>query len=175
MESKSVVAMTPVETLIAKFQCPGCVCGIDPTTCRQYNPNPKRFAQTDQEYFVQIGQTGVCCTNHVLGTSSLSYGHFALGLPKGFSRPPRNFSYRPQPPSEAFPNEMNIRLWPIGTRPRWDSFNVPVWAVVQDGFLFVRTYSPRTGNGTAVDVIENGTLDLVPNAIDVSVFFDEID
>ena len=45
---------------------------------------------------------------------------------------------------------------------------------MQDGFLFVRTYSPRT-NQTFVDVIEEGALSLVPQAIDVSKFYEEMD
>jgi hypothetical protein len=56
----------------------------------------------------------------------------------------------------------------------WDKFNVPVWALVQEGVLFVRTYCPRT-NQTFVDVIEGGTLSLVPQAIDVAPFYEEMD
>jgi hypothetical protein len=82
---------------------------------------------------------------------------------------------------------MTIRLWPKTetgeiTHMDWDQFNVPVWAMEggksgdpdHAGFLFVRTYSPRV-NRMAVDVIEGGTLELVPNAIDVGKFYDKID
>jgi len=46
--------------------------------------------------------------------------------------------------------------------------------MVKDGFLFVRTYSPRI-NHCSIDVIEAGDLDMVPEAIDVGKFIDEID
>ena len=71
-------------------------------------------------------------------------------------------------------NKIDIRLWPGGTKLDWDKLNVPVWAMVKDGFLFVRTFAPRI-NRTWIDVIEHGTMDMVPNAINVSEFIDEID
>ena len=71
---------------------------------------------------------------------------------------------------------MFIRIHEKGTVKAefWDKFNIPVWAMVKDGFLFVRTYAPRT-NQTFVDAIEGGTLELVPQAIDVSKFYDAMD
>jgi hypothetical protein len=69
---------------------------------------------------------------------------------------------------------MFIRLWVSGTAPDWDRFNVPVWAMEKDGFLFVRTFAPRLDEGS-VDVIEGGTLKMVPQAIDISPFIDEMD
>lgn len=56
----------------------------------------------------------------------------------------------------------------------WSRFNVAVWAMERDGFLFVRTYMPRV-DVTVVDVIEGGTLALVPDAVNVGEFVDEID
>ena len=44
----------------------------------------------------------------------------------------------------------------------------------KDGFLFVRTYCPRT-NVNFIGVIESGALKLVPDAVDVAEFIDEID
>jgi len=44
----------------------------------------------------------------------------------------------------------------------------------QDGFLFVRTYCPRIDD-SYVDIIENGTLLMTPDAINVSEFYNEID
>lgn len=88
-------------------------------------------------------------------------GRIALGLPKGFNR------YGPG-------DRLDIRLFLNGEAPEWDHLNVPVWAMEMGGFLFVRTYSPRI-NRTSVDVIENGTLDMAKNAIDVSKFVDQID
>lgn len=46
--------------------------------------------------------------------------------------------------------------------------------MVRDGFLFVRTFLPRI-NVSYVDVIEHGIMEMVPNAIDISEFIDEID
>jgi len=94
---------------------------------------------------------------------------FALGMPKGFNK-----CRRPWGPNQPRDNSLNIRIWSEGEAPTWDNKNVPVWAMEQDGFLFVRTLSPRIGV-LAVDVIEGGTLALVPTAIDVGEFIDEID
>jgi len=95
---------------------------------------------------------------------------FALGLPKGFNRPPMES------------NKIIVRLWPkkdkntidSGT-PIWNRYNIPVWALEKDGFLFVRSVSPRIAQITT-DVVEGGALDLlVPDATDVGRFYDEID
>jgi hypothetical protein len=56
------------EEMIEKFQCPGCVAGSSPKECKNY----------------RLGKSwGETCENHVIGTSILGVGHFALGLPKG--------------------------------------------------------------------------------------------
>ena len=47
-------------------------------------------------------------------------------------------------------------------------------AMEWDGFLFVRTVCPRVAV-FFTDVIEGGNLSLVPNAIDVSKYIDEMD
>lgn len=52
--------------------------------------------------------------------------------------------------------------------------NVAVWAMEKDGFLFVRTYIPRINVGF-VDVVDGGTMDMVPNAINASEFYEDID
>jgi len=153
--------MTPKE-MIAEFQCPGCVCGINPDQCGSYKPD-----------VVPIGkQTGHLCSAHVVGTSFMSAQgmmHIALGLPKGFNRP------GPRDDRMGTRNQMVIRLWTKDQHPEiWNDCNVPVWALEKDGFLFVRTYMPRN-NDTALDVIEGGTLALVPRALDVGKFWDEID
>lgn len=139
--------------MVEEFQCPGCVCGSD-TECGKFKPN--------KEY-------GAKCDGHVLGTSILGVGHMALGLPKGFNRS----GLDPKHPVGTA-NTMNIRLWTKGTKPDWDRLNVPVWAMEKDGYLFVRTLSPRR-NWSFVDVVEGGTLALVPQAINVGEFYDDID
>lgn len=150
--------MGKIEDLISEFQCPGCLHG----------PTAK---QGCSKYSLEAGY-GFKCQNHVLGTHFLHIGtSIALGLPKGFNRPTIDFSKNPPTSSHT---RMEIRIWANGAAPTWDKFNVAVWAMEKDGFLFVRTVSPRVAR-IYVDVIENGTLAMVPNAIDVSQFYDDID
>ena len=147
--------MTELE-IVEKFQCPGCVCGGD-TKCGSY--------KTEDSF-------GFVCRGHVLGTFCVPIGSFALGLPRGFNRP--GFEDVFPSDGDGHRNRLTMRLWKSGTQPEWNQLNVAVWAMEYEGFLLVRTYSPRV-NFTVVDVIEGGTLDLVPNAIDVGKFCDEID
>jgi len=143
-----------MKRLVERFICPGCVAGCN-TSCGKYKePN---------------GYNG--CESHVVGTIGIPYpGNFALGLPRGFNRT----GWCPM--KDKTHNKMVIRVWPdvSSTALLWDNLNVPVWAMEEDGFLFVRTYMPRTNN-TAVDVVEGGTLEIVPGAINVGEFIDEID
>lgn len=139
--------------MVEKFLCPGCVCGMD-TNCGKYDPS--------EDY-------GYMCGGHVLGTSINLSIKIALGLPKGFNRS------APMEDRKSGMVKMNIRLFSRGCRkPEYDHLNVAVWAMEQDGFLFVRTYCPRIAD-QYVDVIEHGTLDMVPDAVDVSKFYDDID
>lgn len=145
--------MTP-EEMISEFQCPGCTCGSSPCgTCDKFKMNTTY---------------GHSCENHSAGTFIMGLGRIALGLPKGFTR---------MPPGER-PRDLGITLairnWTEGTHPEWDHLNVPVWAMEKDGLLFVRTFVPRLAS-QYIDVVEKGTLELVPQAIDVSEFIDEID
>jgi hypothetical protein len=141
--------MKTIVEMVEEFQCPGCVCGVD-TKCGQY------------KYDVDH-QT---CMSHVLGTSVLGIGNFALGLPRGFCKSGVDYEFKSR-------NKMHIRLW-TGKHPIWDNLNIAVWAMEKDGTLFVRTYSPRV-NYACVDVIDGGTLSLCPGAINVAKFLDEID
>jgi hypothetical protein len=137
-----------MKELVEKFQCPGCVCGMN-TDCGEYNYDHREMR----------------CVSHICGTQ-LGLGNvIALGMPKGFNKT----GFR-----EQSRNKIDIRLWRKGTNPEWDRLNVPVWAMEKDGFLFVRTFAPRI-NMSWVDVIECGTLKLCPQAIDVSKFINEID
>lgn len=148
------VAGSSLEQLVEQFQCPGCLHGSD-TKCGKY----KRLDDPGR------------CDSHVLGTLIFPLvGNVALGLPKGFNRAGWEFGS-----AEAKPRiKLTVRLFPAGKVPEYDRFNVAVWAMEQDGFLFVRAISPRI-NDSFVDVIEGGTLALVPNAINVGEFIDEID
>lgn len=131
--------------MVEKFQCPGCVAGSD-TGCGIY-----KFDADEMK-----------CSSHVLGTIISRVGSIALGLPKGFCRP--GFGK----------NKIDVRLWTTGTQPAWDHLNVPVWAMEQDGFLFVRTFAPRI-NMTWVDVIEGGNIQALPSVINVAAFIEDID
>ena len=137
-----------------KFQCPGCTLGSD-TKCGSY----------------RTADNWNSCRAHVLGTSLGIGNYFALGLPVGFNRPGMNEGKQ----GERTPRfQMDIRFWSNGDKPEWDNFNVAVWAMEEDGFLFVRTYLPRRNIGF-LDVIEGGTLALTPGAIDAGKFRDEMD
>lgn len=152
--SEDIKSPSSAEKLVEQFQCSGCVSGSN-TSCGVYSPKSCNGS--------------VWCESHVLGTISMT-GNFALGLPKGFCRP--GINYEANPPRVR--NKIDIRLWPSGTKPEWDKLNVPVWAMIKDGFLFVRTFAPRISRSW-VGVIEHGTIEMVPNAINVSEFIDEID
>lgn len=146
--------------LVSRFQCVGCVLGSDPDTCSRYDPR--------ESY-------GAYCHSHVLGTTINLAFTIALGLPKGFRRSTLDFSEGRD--VKRTHSTLEIRLWSVGTAPDWDKFNVPVWAMEQDGFLYVRTLSPRTAR-LYTDVIEGGTLAMVPpeyDVIDVGEFYDDID
>ena len=148
MENEAT-ATAPVVPLVEQFQCPGCVCGSD-TKCGRYQYDPRELR----------------CVSHVLGIHLGLGNRVALGLPKGFNKPGWE--------GGETRNKMDIRLFPKGETPKWDNLNVPVWAMEQDGFLFVRTLAPRI-NFSWVDVIEGGTLSMTPNAINVGDFIGEID
>jgi len=143
--------------MVREFQCPGCVAGSDPETCGNYKPKDGY---------------GYYCAGHVLGTCINGAISFALGLPKGFNRPTLDFHDGREVTHTH--STMEIRLWTSDTAPPWDKFNVAVWAMERDGFLFVRTVSPRVAR-IYTDVIEGGTLAMVPGAVNVGEFADEID
>lgn len=144
------------EEMIDEFQCPGCVCGISTKDCAKY----KFEEDPSDKYFF--------CNGHVPGTNIGAHelGRFCLGLPKGFCR----VGYTAR---TGYQSHVRLYISPEGLH-IWDKFNVAVWAMEKDGFLFVRTYCPRI-NISYVDVTKCGTLDLVPGSIDVSKFYDEMD
>tara|TARA_Y100000310_G_scaffold56232_1_gene51651 strand:+ start:51068 stop:51547 length:480 start_codon:yes stop_codon:yes gene_type:complete len=145
--------------MIEKFQCPGCTCGCGVEECDNF-----KFDTVQPDWFK--------CKGHSAGTMLMPGGKIALGLPKGFNK------------VGALTNSMmdddhttNIRLHEnIETAESiWDDqLNLPIWAMEEDGYLFVRTYQPRINMGW-IDIVKGGTMALVPSAIDVSKFIDEID
>jgi hypothetical protein len=140
--------------MVRKFQCSGCLHGHEPESCTEYNLNNDGF--------------GSDCDNHRAATFVSGIGRLALGLPKGFNR------YGAGPGVEPLV-KMRIRLHVDGPPP-WDKFNVPVWKMVKDGMLFVRTYVPRI-NACFVDVVQGVGLDApgLEHTIDVGQFYDDID
>lgn len=138
--------------MVEEYQCPGCMHGCSPKTCDKYK--------------LATGGYGSWCDGHRPSTFMMNVGRIALGLPKGFNR--YGSGVDPEPRQKT-----TIRLFAAVT-PVWDKFNVAVWKMVKDGALFVRTYSPRV-NACYVDVIDGGTLDMAPGAVDVGPFWEEID
>lgn len=143
--------------MIKEFQCPGCTCGNDPSDCGRFKLDG------------DLGQ-GFHCSGHSAGTFKNFVIKLALGLPKGFNQ----VGILPDGHST------NIRLYLEGATTHWDRLNVPVWAMKEGKYTFVRTFSPRINIGW-IDVIENGPPPekIVPNAgplpIDVAHFIEEID
>lgn len=146
--------------MINEFQCPGCVRGSGTDGCPGLSVQP---------------EAGAACDGHVPGTSALHGPLWSIGLPKGFNQVGARWVRGDASPGEPRAGRSYIRLWLKGEKPSfWGMYNVPVWALVKDGYLFVRTYSPRTNFGY-VDVIEGGTLDMVPNAINIEPHLDDMD
>jgi hypothetical protein len=143
----------PKIQMIEKFQCPGCVCGLNTTKCDKFN-------------IEDLGRNSFQCSGHVVGTRILGVRSnlLVLGLPKGFNRVGNQ--------NQEKGSIVRLHLNPEKTL--FDKFNVAVWAMEEKGYLFVRTFVPRL-NETHIDVIKKGTLALVTKAIDVSEFIDDID
>ena len=146
-----ITEKTVYHEMVEEFQCPGCGLG-GPDLCNEFKESI----------------WGHSCESHSCGTMFGLGNTIALGLPKGFN-------HTSICEDKGLPHfKMFLGFWDEGEKPDWDHLNVPVWALEKDGYLFVRTYIPRLGK-TRIDVIKNGKLDLVPNAVNVGEFFDEID
>ena len=138
--------------MIDKFQCPGCIHGTDPEEC------PK-FELIDDGCFH--------CKNWRPSTFLGGIGRSAIGLPRGFCRTGEvEFIDKPFTYIRLYekPEDLN----------GYDKFNVAVWAMEHEGYLFVRCYSPRN-NWLFVDVVKDGKLEHAPGAINVGEFYNEID
>jgi hypothetical protein len=160
-----------MKDMVEKFQCPGCVAGIN-AQCGAFD-----LQGTPQE-----GQT---CAGWRPGTTSVGIGSIALGLPKGFNHL-GCLRFAQEAAAKKKRHSLVIRLF---TRDVYQEMlhqpadepdllssdlNVPVWAMEEDGYLFVRMFAPRVG-WHWIDVIRDGTLDMVPQAIDVGRFKDKMD
>lgn len=132
--------------MIEKFQCPGCTIGCN-TKCGSFVP-------------AEFPNGSFRCSTHSAGTMILGLpGKLLLGMPKGFNR-------------TGNMDNQDIWMWLKDSPPPWDKFNIPVWAIKEDGFVFARTYSPRT-NYPRIDVWEDGKIP--KEALDVSKFIDDFD
>jgi len=140
-----------IKKMVEKFQCPGCVIGSK-TDCGKFKFNDQKKR----------------CTSHVLGTSMGFPGNLiAVRLPKGFCKPGFNDDGNVK-------REIDVVLWEKGEFPEFDKYNIAVWALENDGFLFVRRYAPRI-NHAWTDIIEGGKIDMVPGAINIENLLDEMD
>lgn len=149
--------------MVEEFQCPGCVNGHEPKSCQAFN------------LIENQGCTGSRCTNHSPGTNMLGLGRIALGLPKGFNRyglfPGKSDSI-----ADAIDGQMIVRLWDKQV-PKYNHYNIPVWRLERNGFLFVRAFHPRL-NASAVDVVQlgnNKVEEIAGQALDAGKFFEEYD
>jgi hypothetical protein len=150
------------EEMVKEFLCPGCVCGMD-TTCGRYKLGEGSYSAAG--YFN--------CAGHVLGTMIMGIGNIALGMPRGFQRPPH---IRGENNTTQHVSLMEIYLAPKGTPlPDMNKFNVPVWAMEKDGFLFLHIVSPRI-NYMRTFVLEGRTFaELPPGVVNVAEFYEEMD
>lgn len=141
--------------MVEEIQCPGCTCGGAPAvTC------PSFKAETGY---------GFACKAHSPGTLIARAGWMCPGLPKGFDKVG---AFRAKGDDKR---RNNLRLWIHPDMPDWDYLNVPVWAMEEEGVLYVRTYCPRI-NVNFVDVIQGGSMKDVPSRVhDVADFINEID
>lgn len=152
--------------MIETFQCPGCTNGHGTDSCSSFEFEERH----DQHCFN--------CKGHSAGTFMSGAGCLVLGLPRGFNR------YGPLTQNKS--DGMPIKLYLEDASNKdvlWDKFNFPTWAMVSDGFLFVRTYSPRI-NQCRIQVFKGKDLSFVLEnwkeespcpMIDLGTFYDEID
>ncbi len=151
--------------MIEEFQCPGCTCGYKTDDCEQFDFND--------------APTGCWCIGHsagtMMGVPGMGFMKIALGLPKGFNRVGTIQTGFEEEKDRNRRRSTNIRLQVDPSKVSYDEFNVPVWAMEKDGYLFVRVISPRI-NYNYVDIIEGGKFEeICPQAINVAEFVNDID
>jgi len=137
--------------IIQEYQCPGCVNGSDPQTCEKF----KLFEQNLDNWFK--------CENHWPGTS-VNGQQFHLGLPKPFALV-KIVAERAEKFAEPFFRFFQKNKHPMyGTDFYYGARDIPVWALEQNGFLFVQVYSPRVKK-TVVEIIEGGKISDLPTSV----------
>ncbi len=160
------MSMVTAKEMVETFQCPGCAHGEN-TRCGKF-----KLHEIPNDVSVEDGRDlvgGFRCRNHV--TTADHGGMVNLGLPVPFAR----VQYRKG--REGVQTNIRLYLYVVNWGTQWDVYNVPVWAMEKNGFLFVRTYSPRIDQ-SYVDVIHGGnvhTLQAVfPTAIDIGSMSDRM-
>lgn len=159
-----------MKDMIEKFLCPGCIQGS--------------AGHCDKYELEGMPQSGHYCGNWCAGTIMSGVGSIVLGLPKGFNRLGSMYFAKHSAAEEGQKTAI-VRLFerdeydqminePSDCEVPSSHLNVPVWAMEDDGYLFVRTFAPRIG-WHWIDVVKGGTLDMVPTALNVGEFYDEID
>lgn len=138
--------------MVEDKQCPGCIRGSN-TKCGSFEMHK------DEEFFT--------CKNWRPSTFMSGVGRIVLGMPRGFNRTGCvEFGDKPF---------VYMRLYESPEKMmNYNKFNVAVWAMEHDGYLYVRCYSPRA-NHLYVDVIKGGKMENVPGAVNVGEFYNEID
>lgn len=145
--------------MIKKFQCPGCSNECDPEE-------------------LEFEASGFMCKKHCPGTAMYNGSGMHklwIGLPKGFDRVP------------CGQEKLCVLLYE--SLEKWDEcdrhkrldkdermykLNVPVWQYEKDGYLFVKSFSPRTGY-IVVAVIKGATVSDFPDSINIDGIMEEID
>lgn len=148
--------------MITEFQCPGCSCGTWAKDCDQL----KIDTQTEEGSF----RGSFRCSSHHAGTIMVGFGKILLGMPVGFNK--------------IRAEKVLIHLADQDNFCSFNRFNIPVWVMEKDGFLFVRVFCPRISlshilviQGETVESLAKYWNDTIPmpTVIDVSKFIDEID
>jgi len=135
------------QEMIEKFQCPGCVSGSD-TKCGSFE-----FFEHKEDFFN--------CSKHCPGTTVNLHQLIALGLPSGF-----NVCLRLEQEGGRGLRLPYIRLQTDKKPTFFTWLDIPVWYLEKDGYLFIKTYSPRTLL-TAVEVYKGCTKDDIKLTDDV--------
>lgn len=144
--------------MVDSILCPGCINGTDPETCSKFELLDERIGEKPHFF---------ACKNWRPSTFMGGVGRIAIGLPRGFNRTGMvEFGEKPFTYIRLYEKPEDM--------PDYDKFNVPVWAMEHEGFLYVRCYSPRN-NWLFVDVVKDGKLEHAPGAINVGEFYDQID
>lgn len=126
--------------VVNDYQCPGCSvgCGVE-DGCYQKDENH------------------LACKEHSAGTIIAGIGYFNLGLPKGFNR---------LGPIDKRIQRTNIRIHE--NLPKYNAFNVPLWALEHEGNLLIVVALPRL-HQFWIDIVPGKNISDLPSTVqDVS-------